>query len=587
MAPLELTQVLAFKPTLRVERLSSGVVFLIGEHERFVLSGRRTAEVAALVDGRRTVLDIMNAAIHCVSEAETLYTLDRLMAAGYLVPAAPEVPSETAAFWHGAGIAAPIAADALRRTPVSVRTLGEAAPAQWMTEALEQAGVRVDPDALAQLVVTDDYLRPELLALNRTALLEGTPWGIVKPIGIKPLIGPIFHPGAGPCWDCLAFWMRNNRPVEELVAGATGTSTLPSLFLARSSRRARAPPAGSAALAIARALAGSAAGSPGTPRPPRSSPSTWPLSRPASHAVVKRPQCPTCGDPGLMAAAGERPIELQPVEKGHLEDGGYRRRPPRRTYERYRHLVSPITGPVTHLVPMPGRDTELRAVYASGYLVCPREGVPQTNVFDKVCAGKGRGAEQARVSALCEALERYSGVYQGDEARIRASRDELGPAALPPGALLDFSEAQYRGRDRQVTPAEDARRWVPEPLGSTTRIDWTPAWSLSKYERRYVPLAYCYAEAPTESGTATAGPTATVWPRAPASKRRCSRACSSSWSGMPPPSGGTTAFAARPSISRASGSPTSTPSGPTTLVSGGASGRSISRTTSASPPASP
>src|SRR5262245_29135485 len=138
MEPLELSQVLAFKPTLRVERLAAGAVFLVGERERFVLSGARAAEVAALVDGRRTVHDILRAARAQVSEPEALYTLSQLAAAGYLylVPAEPELPAEDAAFWHGVGLDGKAAAEALRRTPVSVRILGGAAAAGWMAEAL-------------------------------------------------------------------------------------------------------------------------------------------------------------------------------------------------------------------------------------------------------------------------------------------------------------------------------------------------------------------------------------------------------------------------------------------------------------------
>jgi ribosomal protein S12 methylthiotransferase accessory factor len=131
--------------------------------------------------------------------------------------------------------------------------------------------------------------------------------------------------------------------------------------------------------------------------------------------------------------------------------------------------------------------------------------VPRANVFDRGCAGKGRTAEQARVSALCEALERYSGVYQGDEARVRASREELGAAAVSPTDLLNFSEAQYRHDTRRGHDA-NARERIPEPFDATTPIDWTPAWSLSRRERRYVPLTYCYSEAPTECGTAFCGP---------------------------------------------------------------------------------
>jgi ribosomal protein S12 methylthiotransferase accessory factor len=504
MAPLELDQVLAWRPTLRFQRMAAGAAFLIGERERFVLSGQASVEVAVLVDGRRTVQDVLHAARGRVSALAALYTLRQLAARGHLVVAAPEVPAEHAAFWYGVGLAGDAAAEAVRDTPVALRTFGNAAFAGWMTEALALAGVRIDADAAVQVVVTNGLLRPELASINRRALQDGTRWFLLQPTGVQPLIGPAFTPGAGPCWDCLAFWIRQNRPVEELLrrhGHDEGHVAPPSTATEASVRTA----CGLGALAIARALAGGEASA-----APVLASQVLALDlttfQTTTHAVVRRPQCSTCGDPGQMAAVGERPIELLPVEKAHYEDGGYRRQPPRRTYERYRHLVSPITGAVTHLVPMPDRDTELRAVYASGYLVCPRGGVPHANVFDKGCAGKGRSADQARVSALCEALERYSGVYQGDEARVRASQDELGAVALTLGELLNFSEAQYRTRAQHTPRETDLRRSVPEPLDAGTPIDWTPAWSLGKRERRYVPLAYCYAEAPAESGTAFSGP---------------------------------------------------------------------------------
>lgn len=504
MTPLELSWVLAWKPTLHVERMEGDAVFLIGEREHFVLSGACIAELAALVDGRRTIHDILCAVRARISEPEALYTLGQLAARGYLVRAAPELPSDHLAFWHGMGLDGRVAVEALRRVPVVVRTLGQAGPAEWMIEALAQAGVRVEREGVVQVVVSDDYLRPELAAINRVALRDGTPWFLIKPCGTQPLIGPSFEPGAGPCWDCLAFWIRHNQPVEELVRRQRrheGHLSPPQATLEASVRTA----CGLGALAIARVLAG---GNDGPPHALGSRVLALDLTtfQTTEHAVVRRPQCATCGDPARMAAVGERPIALAPIEKAHYEDGGYRRQNPRRTHERYQHLVSPITGAVTHLVPMPGQDTELRAVYASGYLICPRSGVPHRNVFDKGCAGKGRSADQARVSALCEALERYSGVYQGDEACVRGSTAELGAAALAVDDLLNFSEAQYYMRDRLNAQETDRRRWVPEPLDASTRIGWTPAWSLSKRERRYVPLAYCYAEAPADSGTAFVGP---------------------------------------------------------------------------------
>lgn len=498
MAPLTLDRVLTLRPDLRVEVLGGGHAFLLGERARFVLSGPRAAAVLALVDGRRTVDEILRAARGHVSEPEVFYTLEELCAGGYLVPATADLPREGAAFWSSMGLDAGAASEALRRTPISVHAIGTGVGASWLAEALAQAGVAVGEAAAARVIVTDDYLSPELSRLHAEASQRRAPWCPVKLVGRVPLIGPVLQPDSGPCWDCVAHWIRANRPVEELVRrhrNAAAPPSPPAAGIEASIRTA----CGVAALVLARALAGADAA------PPRHAEllaldfAALELTR---HAVVKRPQCPTCGDPGWMRAAGERPSVLRPVEKAYREDGGYRREPPRQTYARYRHLISPITGAVTHVVPVPGRSSALRAVYASGYLVCPRHGVPRSNTFDKPCAGKGRTAEQAQVSALCEALERYSGVYQGDEARVRASAVDLGPAAVPPDKLLGYSDTQYRERARHNASTRDRSRWVPEPFDPAAVIDWTPGWSLSRNARRYVPLAYCYAEAPPESGVA-------------------------------------------------------------------------------------
>ena len=39
-----------------------------------------------------------------------------------------------------------------------------------------------------------------------------------------------------------------------------------------------------------------------------------------SHVLVRRPQCPACGDPDAYRVA--RPLELNPVKKRHTGDGG-------------------------------------------------------------------------------------------------------------------------------------------------------------------------------------------------------------------------------------------------------------------------
>ena len=50
-------------------------------------------------------------------------------------------------------------------------------------------------------------------------------------------------------------------------------------------------------------------------------------------------------------------------------------------------------------------------------------------------SGKGKHPMQAKASALCESIERYSGLFQGDEARIRARFKDLGTTAIHPKLL--------------------------------------------------------------------------------------------------------------------------------------------------------
>lgn len=493
---MELDRVLEFRPGIRAEFPDAKSVFLIGERERFFFADSRVARIASLIDGKRTVGDILSEVERDLPQPEALYILDHLSARGHAVDPTPELPREAAAFWHGLGLDARRPVERLDAARVRVRSVGLPQLGRWMSDALAQAGVHEDPEAITEIVVTDDYLRPDLAVVNAEARRAQRSWFLVQPVGSRPLIGPLFRPDAGPCWACMAFWLRNNRPVEELLRRATGSwAPTPAAFTEASVRSATAL----AAFAFVRATL-----NPGRSTNPSERASLTALDlgslETSAHAVVRRPQCPICGDPGLFAIQAEQPPALSPVPKLHCSDGGFRRFSPEQTWEKYQHLVSPISGPVSYVTAVPDRSTELRAVYASGYLSCPRS-TPSGTSFDKSCAGKGKTPVQARASALCEALERFSGVWQGDEPRIRATARELGPLVRTPAALTNFSDAQYRDRHRS-----SGRLRVPEPLDDDVAIDWTPAWSVPLGEQRFVPLSYCYAEAPPEAGAAYCDP---------------------------------------------------------------------------------
>jgi bacteriocin biosynthesis cyclodehydratase domain-containing protein len=340
--------------------------------------------------------------------------------------------------------------------------------------------------------VTDDYLNPQLERIQEERRELGGRWLLIKPAGAVPWIGPVLGEALGPCWDCLCHWLRTNQPVREAVR-RQGKAVLPASAVPASAPVSQSIACNLAALAIANWFA--------------AVPGMHPLQRQlleldlASlqnhwHTVVRRPQCARCGDPSLMDQIGRAPVQLRSVARPHTEDGGFRSQAPRETYQKYAHLISSVTGAVTHVAPMPERDTPGRAVYTSGHRVTPR-GLPRReHEFRRPCAGKGKTSEQARTSALCEALERYSGVYQGDEARERGSFLQLAPRAIHPDLLQHFSAAQRLAAKDQILESVAPHRWVAKPFDERLPLDWTPAWSLTNERQRLVPLAYCYSETP-------------------------------------------------------------------------------------------
>jgi bacteriocin biosynthesis cyclodehydratase domain-containing protein len=485
-------RILRFKPHLRVERAGDGRLFLIGERERLLLPGHLAGSVAALVDGRRSEREIPEALAGEASPPEIYFALRQLERSGYIAEAVAGLAPEAAAYWYAVGVDAARAAGRLAATPVEVKVTGGEATAP-LVDALGAAGVAVGPGAL-WIVAAGDYLDPELGAIDRRARAEGARWMPVKPSGAVAWIGPMFGSsvgqGGGPCWECLAHRLRANRPVEAFIERSLGRAepiAPPRSGLAAGARAALSL----AALALARAIAEE------RPGPERLVAVDMARLRVEEHAVARRPQCPVCGDPGLFAAQAERRLVLAARPRHFSDDGGYRSAAPEETFARHEHLISPLTGVVAMVGPLVERDHPLRPVYRAAYFVCPpADSALDEDKFARPSLGKGRTAAQARAGALCEAIERYSALWQGDEPIRVAPFAELADDAVPPPALLHFSAEQYRRREELNRGERDPRRRIPLPFDERVAIGWTPAWSLTGDRRRYVPAAYSYAHAP-------------------------------------------------------------------------------------------
>jgi len=108
--------------------------------------------------------------------------------------------------------------------------------------------------------------------------------------------------------------------------------------------------------------------------------------------------------------------------------------------------------------------------------------------------GKGSSAEQGEASALMEAIERYSGIFQGNEIRVTRRFTDFPPGdAISPNDVLLYSDAQSR-RDRAPTngPGEAHDMPAPAPFVPSAKLEWSPVWSLRDRRFRYFPTGLLY-----------------------------------------------------------------------------------------------
>jgi ribosomal protein S12 methylthiotransferase accessory factor len=93
---------------------------------------------------------------------------------------------------------------------------------------------------------------------------------------------------------------------------------------------------------------------------------------------------------------------------------------------------------------------------------------------------------------MCEAIERYTGVWHGDEPVLRATSAEAGEAALLPDRLQSFSAAQLAGRAAWNADPANRLQLVTDPLPPDLPVDWGVAWSLTHERECLVPAAYAW-----------------------------------------------------------------------------------------------
>jgi oxazoline/thiazoline synthase len=481
-------EIAQFAPNFTVYLLPPDVVCLYSEHRKFFLHGGLYCALASAIgEGGTSFRELFRALESNFPSDQICEALTRLLDRRYILPASRASAGATAAYWASLGLSLDDAQNNLQKCRVRIQSI-DVQGATELGAALSGLGVRLvqrSPDLTVTLV--SDYLERRLAELNRQHLSDRTPWLLVQPSGIFPLVGPVLRPRKSACWTCLSDRMRRNREIKGMLdrsqARCVAVSRLARHTFGQNGIQL-------AAVEIAKAIA--------TGFSTELSDHIISLdllgATIAKHYVAARPQCPSCGRRKLRdPRRAPVPIELGAGSKLVITSGGYRTVSPRATVARFRRHVSPLTGVISLLERVDAEVPMNTNYYAAHNFSAPARTLDELRAgLSGGSFGKGSTAEQGEASALMEAMERYSGIFQGDEIRVtrRFMDFPAGDAILPNDVML-FSDAQYARDPASISDPIEART-LPAQFDPSTKVEWSPVWSLRDGCFRFLPTSLLY-----------------------------------------------------------------------------------------------
>ena len=492
-----MTQLVPERPQIRQHLFAGTIkqdeVFVLAEDRVILWKSRGFGLLIPELDGTKTHADLFERLGTQMSPPEIMFLLRRLgdfglLAEGHASEAGAYLGAMDLPFLHAFGVSRGHASRTSSQAEIRLNVIDYNERADLLQKALKTAGVTVaeGADRAFDVVLADNYFRPELSAINRRHLARQSPWMACKLVGRTLWVGPIFRPGSTGCLACLQNRLRLNRQVEDYVVRKTGDRGHYSNSVG-SLRPLTQLGATWAANEIALWLMG---------REDRLEGKLLSLSfgsqgmEVKTHVLTRRPQCEVCGSPQSSADRAPPILRSRPITAG--DD---RSESPEATLRRLDHHISPITGIVTHLV----RTSTDREGIINSYGASHKISLGPDNMtwlkqsLRSRTGGKGATDEQARAGAVCEAIERYCGLFNEDIKPIRGTLKGLGEQAVHPNACLNYSARQYAERDTlNVDISQGAFNLIPRPFPEDLEIDWTPLWSLTHKEVRYLPTSLCY-----------------------------------------------------------------------------------------------
>lgn len=410
------------------------------------------------------------------------YALQLLLRRNLVAESLRCVSASEEAFWDELDLDSQSVREKFAATTIGVTAIG-AVSVRPIVSSLSDLGVRAkivdEPKAESlHIVVTDDYLSQLVAELAAKNWRDNRPWLLCRGAGSELWIGPLFRSGFG-CFECLSWRLRTNWAWEAYLGRQLNTNRGITKSIAQTKLH-RGLVAGFVALEAAKYAAG------------------YPVKAPhirtmdlrtletSEHPLHRRPQCHLCGDPELQTEIFTQPVCLTEDKQGA-----------ELTVADLIPFVSRITGIVTSLERV---ETGVESLHTYTGFFGFGKGATNLQAFKNSllsqAAGVGANANQAKIGAVCEALERYSGIYHGDEPTIKASYADLDPAVtVHPNTCMLYSTRQYEMRD-EINAKGEAFNLVPRPFDETAVLDWMGVWSLSEKRFKLLPSTYLFYNYP-------------------------------------------------------------------------------------------
>ncbi len=487
-------------PHLEYRLIEEGTVLLVSETFNTLLHGKLYSDLLALLDGIRSHNEVKETLCAVYSESEVSSALAALANKGYIVSGDYRMERQQAAFWSSLGANPHRVEKKLESSTIAVRGNNT----ESLAQALHSMGVRTDTSSASLTVYTCiDFLDSQFEEINQSHIESGRPWVLIRPQGMHPLLSPVFHASKGsPCWACLSHRLANHQEVHSYLRNQCGENAA---YIPHASQPAVMTVVYSmAAVELAKWLVLEESA------PLHTNAITLDIKqfKASYHPVFWRPQCSFCGDEELRRPDRQPvPLRLNASPVNSRNSGGIRAVSPGDTLERYRHLVSPVSGVVTWLERTTAEhDPWLHVHWAGSNLALRIKSLSSLRrSLRSKSAGKGSTREQSEVSALCEAVERYSFAFHGDEIRFQKCMNnflaEGEEAAIHPNDVQLFSEVQF-DQAKQINERGHPFNVVPPRFRPERQMDWSPVWSFTQNRHRYMPTAMLYGMTPQERGTA-------------------------------------------------------------------------------------